>query len=138
MHVVAETNTVVGREAVVRTSMGDIRARLFPDECPKVSPRRAPTATSRAPAVLQTRASGEATVGCTGTSVCRVLYLLGVVSAPLVCFELSGVRCFYRALVVWQRCGVCFGLVVYIFFSRFCVFLWAVARTCSHMLLAGG
>lgn len=36
MHVVAETNTVVGREAVVRTSMGDIRARLFADECPKV------------------------------------------------------------------------------------------------------
>lgn len=35
MHVVAETRTVVGREAVVRTSMGDIRARLFPDECPK-------------------------------------------------------------------------------------------------------
>ena len=38
MHVVAETRTVVGREAVVRTSMGDIRARLFPDECPKVRP----------------------------------------------------------------------------------------------------
>lgn len=36
MHVVAETNTVVGREAVIRTSMGDIRAKLFPDECPKV------------------------------------------------------------------------------------------------------
>ena len=38
MHVVAETRTVVGREAVVRTSMGDIRARLFADECPKVRP----------------------------------------------------------------------------------------------------
>lgn len=36
MHVVAETSTVVGREAVIRTSMGDIRAKLFPDECPKV------------------------------------------------------------------------------------------------------
>lgn len=36
MHVVAETNTVVGREAVLRTSMGDIRTKLFPDECPKV------------------------------------------------------------------------------------------------------
>ncbi|CBJ32259.1 peptidylprolyl isomerase domain and WD repeat containing 1 [Ectocarpus siliculosus] len=35
MHVVAETNTVVGREAVIRTSMGDIRTKLFPDECPK-------------------------------------------------------------------------------------------------------
>ncbi|CAM9800719.1 unnamed protein product [Pylaiella littoralis] len=37
MHVVAETNTVVGREAVIRTSMGDIRAKLFPDECPKTA-----------------------------------------------------------------------------------------------------
>ena len=37
MHVVADTNTVVGREAVLRTSMGDIRTKLFPDECPKVS-----------------------------------------------------------------------------------------------------
>lgn len=36
MHVVAETSTVVGREAVIRTTMGDIRAKLFPDECPKV------------------------------------------------------------------------------------------------------
>lgn len=36
MHVVAETNTVVGREAVIRTTMGDIRTKLFPDECPKV------------------------------------------------------------------------------------------------------
>lgn len=36
MHVVAETNTVVGRETVIRTSMGDIRAKLFADECPKV------------------------------------------------------------------------------------------------------
>lgn len=35
MHVVAETNTVVGRETVIRTSMGDIRAKLFADECPK-------------------------------------------------------------------------------------------------------
>lgn len=36
MHVVAETNTVVGREAVIRTTMGDIRTKLFADECPKV------------------------------------------------------------------------------------------------------
>lgn len=36
MHVVAEANTVIGREAVIRTTMGDVRAKLFPDECPKV------------------------------------------------------------------------------------------------------
>ncbi|CAN0324492.1 unnamed protein product, partial [Discosporangium mesarthrocarpum] len=35
MNVVAETNTVMGREAVMRTTMGDIRIRLFTDECPK-------------------------------------------------------------------------------------------------------
>ncbi|CAM9602696.1 unnamed protein product [Chrysoparadoxa australica] len=35
LHIVAETEATLGREAVLRTTLGDIKCKLFPEECPK-------------------------------------------------------------------------------------------------------
>lgn len=34
-HVMPETHAALGREAILRTSMGDIHIKLFPAECPR-------------------------------------------------------------------------------------------------------